>query len=482
MNYGIVRFIIGRILLITALLMSPSLIIALIYNEGWKGLWPFILSIIITGGFGLLISFKRPKNTGYFTREGFVIVALSWLALSFFGSLPLLFSGVVTNPVDAFFELCSGFSTTGASIITDIESVPNSILWWRSLTNLIGGMGVLVFALAIMPNVEYSDVHVMKAEVPGPVFGKIRARLRSTARILYIIYLSMTAILVVLLVVGGMPLFDSFLHAFATAGTGGFGIKANSIAYYNSPYIEYVMSVAMILFSINFNLYYALLIGRFKEFFKNEEIRWFFGIITIAIVAICFNVSSLYDSIFKMFRDVFFSVSSIISTSGFSTANFDTWPMFSKTVLLIIMFVGGMAGSTAGGLKVSRIAIYFKTAFNEIRRSVSPNRRLPIKLEGKPLSSNLISQTGRYFITYSIAFTVILLIVTLNSNTFITAFSAVAATFNNIGPGLDAVGPAGNYAGFNDLTTFVLSIAMIMGRLELFPILILFNPRTWKKG
>lgn len=481
MNRSMVRYTLGRILCIVALLMAPSLIIALIYNEGWQGLWPFLLSITLTGGFGFLISIKRPQNADYFAREGFIIVALSWIALSFFGSLPFIFSGAIANPIDAFFEASSGFTTTGASIITDIESIPNSILWWRSFTHLIGGMGVLVFALAVLPKVESNDVHVMKAEVPGPTFGKIRSRLRNTAQILYIIYLSITAVLVMLLALGGMSLFDSFLHAFGAAGTGGFGIKSNSIAYYNSAYIDYVLGVAMLVFGVNFNLYYALLIRNFKSFFKSEELRWYLSIIFIAIAAICLNISDLYSSVWQLVRDVFFSVSSIITTTGYTTANFDSWPIFSKTILLLIMFVGGMAGSTAGGLKVSRIVIYVKTAINEVRQFVSPNRRLAVKLENKPLNNNLYRQTYRYLITYLIVFVVILLVVALNSQTFETAFSAVVATFNNIGPGLGAVGPTGSYSPFNNITTFVLSIGMIMGRLELFPILILLSPRTWKK-
>ncbi|MDD3692784.1 MAG: TrkH family potassium uptake protein [Oscillospiraceae bacterium] len=482
MNYGIVRFTLGRILCITALLMAPSLFVALIYSEGWQGLWPFLLSILITGGFGLIMGFKRPENTSYFAREGFVIVALSWLALSVFGCLPFLFSGTIVNPVNAFFETASGFTTTGASIMTDVESTSKSILWWRSFTHLIGGMGVLVFALAVMPNIKSEDVYAMKAEVPGPTFGKIRAKLRSSARILYIIYLSMTAAVVILLFLGGMPLFDSFLHAFGTAGTGGFGIKANSVAYYNSAYIEYVIGVGMLLFGVNFNLYYFMIFKHIKGVLKNEELRWYLGIIAFAIISICINISHLYDSVSKMVRDVFFSVSSIITTTGYSTADFNRWPLFSKVCLLLLMFVGGMAGSTAGGLKVSRFAIYIKSAIQEIRKNVSPNRRLPVKFEGKTLNSGLLRQLSFYLTTYTIVFMILLLITTLSSQTFFTAFSAVAATFNNIGPGFDAVGPSGSYEGFDNLTTFILSIGMIMGRLEIFPVLVLLNPRTWKRG
>jgi len=479
MNHGMVRFILGRILVVVALLMSPSLIVALIYKEGWQGLWPFLLSMGITIGAGLLLSARKPLNRGFYAREGLVIVALSWFALSFFGSLPFMFSGTITSPVNAFFETASGFTTTGSSIMTDIESMRHSIAWWRSFTHLIGGMGVLVFVLAIMPRLESSDVYIMRAEVPGPIFGKVRAKLGSSARTLYIIYLAMTAILVVLLALGGMPLFDSFLHAFGAAGTGGFSIRANSIAHYNSTYIDYLLGVAMIMFGINFNLYYAILFHNIKDFFKSEELHWYLGIIAAAFIVICIDVAYLYDSIPLLFRDVFFSTSSIITTTGYTTANFDTWPMFSRVILLILMFIGSMAGSTAGGMKISRIAIYLKSTIQEIRRSVSPNRRLPVTFEGKPLSPRLISQTSFYLTTYVIIFWVLVLAASISSPTFVTAFSAVAATFNNIGPGLDMVGPAGNYEGLSDLTTFVLSIGMIMGRLEIFPVLVLFSPRSW---
>lgn len=481
MNHVMVRYTLGRIMCVVALLMAPSLIIALIYNEGWQGVWPFLLSIAITGVFGYLLCFKRPAKTDFYTREGFVIVALSWFLLSFFGSLPFIFSGTILNPINAFFESASGFTTTGSSVITDIESVSHSVLWWRSFTHLIGGMGVLVFVLAIMPKIDSDDIYTMRAEMPGPIFGKVRAKLGSSARVLYIIYLSMTAVLVILLALGGMPIFDSFLHAFGAAGTGGFGIKSNSILYYNSAYIDYVLGTAMILFGINFNLYYALLFRSVRDIFKSEELKWYFGIIAAAFILICMDVSRAYDSIPHMIRDVYFTVSSVITTTGYTTANFDIWPVFSKVILLLLMFTGAMAGSTGGGMKISRIAIYFKFTFQEIRRNVSPNRRLPVTFEGKPLSANLIHQTSFYLTTYIIFFWILVVIMALSSLNFETAFSAVLATFNNIGPGLDTVGPAGNYEDLNNLSKLALSIGMIMGRLELFPVLVLFSPRTWRR-
>ncbi|MDD4189429.1 MAG: TrkH family potassium uptake protein [Eubacteriales bacterium] len=482
MNRGIIRYTLGRILCFTALLMAPSLIVALIYNEGWPGLFPFLLSMLATGLTGFALCFRQPAKKDFYAREGFVIVALSWLSLSFFGSLPFLLSGTINSPINAFFETASGFTTTGSSILINLGSISHSIIWWRSFTHLIGGMGVLVFALAVMPKIESADVFIMRAEVPGPIFGKVQARLSSTARILYIIYLSMTAILVILLALGGMPIFDSFIHAFGAAGTGGFSSRANSIAYYSSPYIQYVLGIAMIMFGINFNLYYAALFHNIRNFFKSEELRWYLGIIGAAMLLICINLSPMYDSVSLLIRNVFFTVSAIITTTGFSVTDFNHWPVFSRVVLLLLMFIGGMAGSTAGGLKISRVVIYIKSTLHELRRRISPNRRLPMSFEHKSLGDELVRQTHFYLSTYIFVFIGIMFITAISAPTFITAFSAVAATFNNIGPGLDMVGPAGNYEGLNDLSTFALSIGMIMGRLEIFPVLVLLSPRTWPRG
>lgn len=481
MNLQMVRFVLGRIMCIIALLMIPSIIVALIYAEGWAGVRPFILSMLITFIPGMLMSLKRPERSEYFMREGFVVVALSWVLLSILGALPFYLSGYISNPVDAIFETASGFTTTGSSILTNVEALSHSMLFWRSFTHLVGGMGVLVFALAVMPKIDSDDVFIMRAEVPGPIFGKIRSRVRSSARILYLIYLAMTLLLIVLLYAGGIPLFDSFVNAFGAAGTGGFGIKNTSIAYYNSAYIEYVLGIGMILFGVNFNLYYALLIGHFKDFFKSEELRWYLGIIAGAIGLIFINTMSHYDSIARQFRDIFFTVSSIITTTGYSTYNYNDWPMFSHVVLLGLMFIGAMAGSTAGGLKISRIAIYVKSTFQEIRRNLSPNRRLALRFEGKKVNNELISQISFYLTTYIGIFCILLLIVSINAPNFVSAFSAVAATFNNIGPGLDVVGPAGNFASLSNLSKVALSIGMVMGRLELFPIIVLFAPSTWRK-
>lgn len=481
MNYGMVRYTIGRILLVQAALLGLPLLVGFLYQEPWPNIRSFLVPMAVLLGVGASLSWKRPLKTTFYAREGFSIVALSWFLMSFFGSLPFVFSGAIPSLIDAFFETSSGFTTTGASILTDVESLPHAILFWRSFTHLIGGMGVLIFALAILPQVGPDTVHLMKAESPGPSFGKIMARVSHSARMLYIIYLSMTAVLTGLLLLGGMPLFDSLLHAFGAAGTGGFGIKNASVGYYENAYFEVVLGVGMILFGVNFNIYYLIVMRQFRSALKNEELRWYFGIIILSIGLICVDVYDRYHNLALMLKDVFFTVSSIITTTGFATRDFAQWPLTSHVVLLLLMFCGAMAGSTGGGIKVSRIAIYVKTSLQEIRHMISPNRMLPIKFENKTIDTSILRGVSFFFMTYMFFFSICLLIVSLDAPNFVTAFSAVAATINNIGPGLDMVGPAGNYAAFSDLSKVTLSVAMIAGRLEIFPVLILLSPRTWRK-
>jgi trk system potassium uptake protein len=481
MNYSIVRFVMGRIMLVEALLLVPSLAVGLIYREGIETIGAFLLSIMILVVLGFSMSFRKPAKTALYAREGFVIVALTWFLLSLFGSLPFIISGSINSFVDAFFETASGFTTTGASILSNIEVLPHSILFWRSFTHLIGGMGVLVFTLAILPKIGSNAIHIMKAEVPGPTFGKLLSKVSRTARILYIIYLCITAGVFILLVLGKMPVFDSFIHAFGAAGTGGFSNKNASIAAYNSIYIDYVLSFAMLMFGVNFNLYFLLIMRKFKPVFRSEELRWYFGLIAAAMLLICFFVWPDYDSVTRMVRDVFFTVSSIITTTGFATVDFDKWPLPAHIVLLFLMFCGAMAGSTGGGIKTTRVAVYIKTFIKEVRHSISPNRRLPVMMEGKTLDSNIHKSISRYFIVYVLVFCIVMFIISIDSKNFTTAFSAVAATFNNIGPGLDAVGPVMNYSQYSDLSKITLIFAMIAGRLEIIPVLILFSPRTWRK-
>lgn len=481
MNYKIVRFALGRIILIFGLLMLPSIIVALLSAEGWQGVYPFLGPMSLCLFTGWLWSAKKPDNPDFFMREGFVVVGFGWILISVLGALPFMISGHIPAFTDAFFEAASGFTTTGASVLAKPELLSNSQLFWRSFSHLIGGMGILVFALAVMPKIESDNVYVMKAEVPGPIFGKLQSRVRSTARTLYAIYLGMTLVLIILLKLGGMPLFDAMLHAFGTAGTGGFGIKANSVAYYDNSYIYYVLAFSMLIFAVNFNLYYALLLRKFKEIFRSEELRWFLGIVAAATAVILFDTRNIYDSFPQQLRDVFFTVSSIISTTGFTVADFNHWPQFSHIILLCLMFVGGMAGSTAGGLKVSRVAIYIKSALAELRSSINPSRRIPLRFEGKPLGQQLKTQVSNYLSIYLLIFILLLLIVSIGSADFLSSFSAVASGFNNVGPGLGQVGPTGSYAGLTVFSKLSLGLGMIMGRLEIIPILILLAPKSWRR-
>ncbi|RDY21323.1 TrkH family potassium uptake protein [Criibacterium bergeronii] len=475
MNKKIVIYSLGNILKVEALLMIPSVIVALIYNEGKNNLYSFISVIALLLVLGFSVELVKPQKMSMKAVDGFIIVALSWVLLSFFGGLPFVLSGEIPSVVDAFFETASGFTTTGSSILTNVEALSHSMLFWRSFTHLIGGMGILVFTLAVLPSTGLESVHVMQAEIPGPVFGKLVSKMRSTAKILYGIYLVMTAVLVVLLMLGGMNLFDSLIHAFGTAGTGGFGIKAESVAYYDSNYIHLLIATAMILFGINFNLYYLILVGEMGKALKSEELRLYLGIIVGAVVLIFINIGLKDGFSLILLRDIYFQVSSIITTTGFSTVDFNAWPLFSKVILMLLMFCGACAGSTAGGLKVSRVGILFKLAKSELRRITQPGRVVTTKFEGAGLKDEVSVSVLLYFAAYIFIFFAIFLVVSIDTEDFSTAFTAVAATFNNIGPGLNGVGPMESFAGFNDFTKIVLSFSMIAGRLEIYPILVLFG-------
>jgi trk system potassium uptake protein TrkH len=481
MNKSVVKFIIGRILRIEAVLMIAPLIVSFIYKEDKIYQFSFLIVMVTLLLISHLLCKGKVDKRQMYAKEGFIIVSLSWIVLSFFGSLPFFISGDIPSFIDAFFETSSGFTTTGSSILTDVEALAHSMLFWRSFTHLVGGMGVLVFALAVMPQTGSESVHIMKAEVPGPVFGKVVAKLSASARILYAIYLAMAAVMVVLLLFGGMSFFDALLHAFGTAGTGGFGVRNGSILAYDSTYIDVVLGVGMILFGINFNLYYLILIGHIKEVFSSEELRWYFAIIGSAILLICLNIYTTYESIGTMVRDVFFSVSSIITTTGFSTVNFGEWPLFSRMILLLLMFFGGMAGSTAGGLKISRIALLIKSAVAEFKRMSQPNRIVVIKHEKKTIEQDTLRSVVNYLLVYIVIFIALVLIISLEFNDFESAFSSIVATFNNIGPGLGTVCPMGGYSGLSNWSKIVLSFVMIAGRLEIFPIIILFSSRTWRR-
>lgn len=481
MNHKMIVKTLGRLLFLEGVLLLIPVFVSFYYREPWLNTQSFLITSILLMVVSLFLMSAKAKVSTFYAKEGFVIVSLAWILMSFFGGMPLVLSGQYQSFVDAFFEISSGLTTTGASVIAQVENLSNSVLFWRSFTHLIGGMGVLVLALAILPQNDTDSIHLMKAEVPGPAFGKIVSKLGGTARLLYKIYLVMTLVLIILLVIGGMSLFDSMLHAFGTAGTGGFGIKNTSIGYYDSVYLEMVLSFGMLVFGVNFNLYYLILVKKAKEVTKSEELRWYLGIVLGAVIVIMLNISGQYESIAHNFRHVFFTVSSIITTTGYSTVDFDAWPLFSHVILLMLMFIGGMAGSTAGGIKVSRIGIIFKSAIAEIKRTQNPKRVVKVMYDNKIIESKNFRVIANYLFLYILCFGSLLLIVSFDVDDFISAFSAVAATFNNIGPGLGVVGPTASYASFNDISKIALSFGMIAGRLEILPMLILFSPRTWRK-
>jgi len=480
MNKKMIGYIIGKILILEAGLMVLPLIISFLYNESTKYKIAYGSVILLLLATGFLLSAKLPKDQRIQGREGYIIVSLSWILMSMFGALPFVFTKEIPSFVDAFFEIVSGFTTTGSSIIIDLSKISHSNLFWRSFTHFVGGMGVLVLALAIFPS-SATSVHVMKAEVPGPTFGKLVSKLSTTARMLYKIYIVMTIAVIILLMFGGLDLFESSLLAFGTAGTGGFGVRNGSILPYNNPYVEIVLGIGMLVFGLNFNLFYLLILGNIKQIFKSEEAKYYLSIVFIATAFICINIYPIYSSITRMIRDVFFTVSSIITTTGYSTVDFDKWPTFSKIILMFLMFCGGCAGSTAGGFKVSRLAILIKRFVREFKKIGHPNKVLNIKLEGKTLDKEMLEGVDSYFILYSVILFILLLITAWESDTFITALSAVLATFNNIGPGLGAVGPTSNFGLFSPFLKFILSLGMLLGRLEIIPLLILVSPRIYRK-
>lgn len=480
MNNKIIRYILSKILYIEAGFLLLPVIVSLIYKENYSNILSFLVTIFLLLLSGYLLGYKSDASGAFYEKEGFIIVSLSWILLSAFGALPFVFSGSIPNFIDAFFETSSGFTTTGASILTNVEELSHSMLFWRSFTHLIGGMGILVFALAILPRSNRNS-HIMKAEVPGPIFGKFVAKMSYTARLLYKIYFAMTGILIILLILVGHPVFDSFVHAFGAAGTGGFGIRANSIAYYNSPVVEMILATAMIIFGINFNLFYVILIGKARDGFKSEELRWYLLIVFGSVVLIFFNIRHNYTSYLTAVKDIFFTVSSIISTTGYATVDFGKWPTFSHAILLFLMFTGACAGSTAGGLKISRFIILVKSSILQFRKAINPKRVLSVKVDNKLVGNEVLAEVKGYFVIYIFLIIIFTVLISFTVPDFLTAFSAVMATFNNIGPGLSVVGPTGSYASLTYFNKIVLSLAMLAGRLEIFPILILFSSTTWKK-
>lgn len=479
MNYRMITYTLGWIMIFEAGFMAVPLITAAVYAEGRAALC-FGVSMLICLVIGGLFAFvKKPVNKRLYSKEGFVIVSLSWIALSLFGALPLWMSREIPSFVDALFETVSGFTTTGASILTDVEALSKSMLMWRSFTHWVGGMGVLVFIMAFLPLSGGQNMHIMKAESPGPSVSKLVPKVKTTALILYSIYFVLTLVEFVMLLFGKMTPFEALNTAFATAGTGGFGIYNTSMSSF-SPYIQIVVTVFMLLFSVNFNSYFLLLLGKFKEAF-NTEVLVFFSIVAAAVGVISLNVFPIYGNLGESVRHSAFAVSSVISTTGFSTEDFNLWPELSRTVLVLIMFIGACAGSTGGGIKVSRIIILFKNMGKELLVMVHPKQVKKITIDGRPVEREVVRSVNVYMVAYVLLYVISVVVISFDNHDLITNFTAVSATVNNIGPGLEMVGPTANYSFFSVLSKLVLIFDMLAGRLELFPMLLLFTPATWKK-
>ena len=479
MNYRVISYILGWVLAIEGLFLAVSAAVGGMYGE--RAALSFLYAALICAALGLPAILKKPRRMAFFMKEGFVTVALCWIVLSIFGALPFVFSGEIPRFTDALFETVSGFTTTGASVVPDVEVLSHCTLFWRSFTHWIGGMGVLVFLLAILPLAGGSQMYLMQAESPGPSVGKLVPKTRHTALILYALYILLSIVEFILLLGGGMTVFDAVTTTFGTAGTGGFGIRNSSIADF-SPYVQWVVAVFMMLFGINFNLYFLVLIGRGRQALKSEELRTYLGVIAAATLLIVLNTRAAGVRLGETVRHAFFQVSSIITTTGFATCDFDLWPSLSKCMLVLLMLVGACAGSTGGGIKISRVLILIKRAGEELHKFIFPNSVTKIRLEKKILDREVVHTTSAFLIVYVFIFAISTLLVSAEGHDLETCFTAVAATFNNIGPGLSVVGPTRNFGFFSDFTKYVLIFDMLAGCLELFPMLILFSPRTWLKN
>ena len=482
MNYKMMGRFIAQIILIEMVFLLPALAISLGYGEQ-DAIYGFLCTLAIMAVLsGLLSLICRKSGRLFGAREGLVCVGLSWIVLSLLGCLPFFLSGRIPSFVDAFFETVSGFTTTGASILSDVESLPKGLLYWRSFTHWVGGMGVLVFLLAISTGGEQGKgftMHLMRAESPGPDVGKLVPKMKQTATILYVIYIVMTLINVVFLLAGKMDPLDAVCTALGTAGTGGFGIRNDSLASF-SPYIQNVTTVFMFLFGINFSCYYLLLLRQFKSVFKDEELRLYIIIAVTAVALIAFNIYDLYGNIGDTLRHAAFQVSSIMTTTGYTTTDFDLWPAFSKGILLMLMVVGACAGSTGGGIKVARVLLIFKILQRNIRKILNPRKVMVVRNNGRTVDEKVLDNTNAYLAAYLIIIVLCYLIISLDGFSIGTNLSAVLACFNNIGPGMEAVGPMMNFSGYSNLSTLTLSIAMLAGRLEIFPILVLLSRSAWK--
>ena len=477
MNGSMILFILGYVLRIEGLLMLPAFLVGIIYGEPEK--WAYLAVAALCILLGTWFIRKRPENSVFYLKEGCVATALSWIVMSAFGAVPFMLTGEIPSFTDAMFETVSGFTTTGASILTDVEALCHCTMFWRSFTHWIGGMGVLVFLLAVVPLSGGSHFNLMRAESPGPTVGKLVPKVRATARLLYLIYLALTVIQIILLAFD-MPLFDAVLHSLGTAGTGGFGIKGDSFGSY-SAYSQWVTTIFMLLFGVNFNAYYFILYRKFRKAWEMEEVRWYFAIVLAAIGIIFVDVVNVYGGVFEALTHASFQVASIITTTGFATADFNLWSQTSKLTLVLLMFVGACAGSTGGGIKVSRIVMLVKTVARELYSYIHPKSIRSSKMDGKSLDRETVHSVCVYLATFVVLFSASLFIVSLEGRDLVTTFTAVTATINNIGPGLELVGPAGNFSMLSGLSKWTLIFDMLAGRLELFPLLILFHPTVWKE-
>ncbi len=481
MNFNMIAYILGTIIRIEAVLLSVPVCVAFWYQEEAEAT-AFAAAVTACLMAGAVLVSREPKDKRIYGREGFVVVALSWIVMSLLGALPFYLSGTIDGYVNCFFETVSGFTTTGASILHEVEGLPKSILFWRCFTHWIGGMGILVFMLAIMPMGDERTMYLMKAEAPGPLVSKLVPKVKSTAKILYTIYVVLTLFEMVLLSVGGMPLFDSVAHALSTAGTGGFSVKNASIAAYDSVYFEYVITAFMLLFGVNFNLFYLMLMRDFKNVWKNEELRCFIGIVCIATVLITLDVSRYYATEEGAFRHAIFQVAAIMSTTGFVTADFNHWPEFSKTLLYCLLFLGACGGSTAGGIKISRFIILLKMIRREVSHIVHPRSVNLIKLDGYRVDEDSIRSVTGFIVLYVLILLASFLLISLDGFDFTTNMTAVTTCLSNVGPGLAMAGPVENLSFFSGAAKLVLCMDMLLGRLEIFPIIMLFAPSIWRKS
>ena len=483
MNYKMMGKFIGLLLMVESIFMMPALIISLCMKE-YSSIMGFTVTIVLLWGLGVTLRLLcRKARKSFFAKEGLVCVGMGWLFMSLLGCLPFFLSGAIPNYVDALFEIVSGFTTTGASILEQIEGLPYGILYWRSFSHWLGGMGVLVFLLAIPMGGEGGSgftMHLLRAESPGPNVGKLVPKMKQTAQILYILYIALTVLDVIFLLIGGMPVFDAVCTAFGTAGTGGFGIKGDSIAGY-SPYIQNVCTVFMLLFGVNFSCYYLLLLGQIKSVFKDEELRMYLGIILASILLIVWNLRGYYDTLEETVRHTAFQVASIVSSTGYATTDFDLWPGFSKAILLFLMVIGACAGSTGGGFKCGRALLVVKNMLRSVRQLIRPQRVQVVRMNGQTVDEKVLANTNTYVAAYAIIIIASFLLISVDGFSITTNFSAVLACFNNIGPGFEAVGPSCNFASYSIFSKLILIWDMLAGRLEIFPILILFSRTTWRQ-